>query len=137
MLVDAVRDAMLAALRARGAVLLRRGAEGPRCRQLMWPDGKLSPAVIGQSARRSSRAAPGFDGHRARRSRRMLLVEEDGVGTDASVLRRKAQPGAGAVPRARLRRRRMHIVERIYAYQGAGHSVGLHSARAERALQLA
>jgi sulfoacetaldehyde dehydrogenase len=28
------------------------------------------------------------------------------------------------------------IVERIYAYQGAGHSVGLHSTRPERALQL-
>jgi sulfoacetaldehyde dehydrogenase len=30
----------------------------------------------------------------------------------------------------------MRTVESIYAYQGAGHSVGLHSARAERALQL-
>jgi sulfoacetaldehyde dehydrogenase len=28
------------------------------------------------------------------------------------------------------------IVERIYAYQGAGHSVGLHSARSDRALEL-
>jgi sulfoacetaldehyde dehydrogenase len=30
----------------------------------------------------------------------------------------------------------MQIVESIYAYQGAGHSVGLHSTRAERALAL-
>ena len=30
----------------------------------------------------------------------------------------------------------MRIVESIYAYQGAGHSVGLHSARPEHALAL-
>ena len=30
----------------------------------------------------------------------------------------------------------MAIVENLYAYQGAGHSVGLHSALPERALQL-
>ena len=30
----------------------------------------------------------------------------------------------------------MGIVERIYAYQGAGHSVGLHTGKRERALQL-
>jgi sulfoacetaldehyde dehydrogenase len=30
----------------------------------------------------------------------------------------------------------MATVERIYAFQGAGHSVGLHSARPERALAL-
>ena len=30
----------------------------------------------------------------------------------------------------------MALVERLYAFQGAGHSVGLHSARPEQALQL-
>ena len=63
--VDAIADALLAALGARGRRAARRGAEGARCSARCSPDGKLSPAFVAQSARddranapASTRAAP-------------------------------------------------------------------------------
>jgi sulfoacetaldehyde dehydrogenase len=77
--LDAVYDATVAALRARGAVLLD-AAQKARLQAVMWPDGKLSSAVIGQSARVIA-ARAGFDDI-ARLGPLMLLVEEDGFGAD-------------------------------------------------------
>jgi sulfoacetaldehyde dehydrogenase len=47
----------------------------------------------------------------------------------------KLSPVLTLYPRRRLRSR-AEQVRRIYAFEGAGHSVGLHSRHAERALQL-
>jgi sulfoacetaldehyde dehydrogenase len=130
--LDAVYDATVAALRARGAVLLD-AAQKARLQAVMWPDGKLSSAVIGQSARVIA-ARAGFDDI-ARLGPLMLLVEEDGFGADHPFSGEKLSPVL-ALYRARDFDDAAAIVERIYAYQGAGHSVGLHSTRPERALQL-
>jgi sulfoacetaldehyde dehydrogenase len=131
-LVAQVREALLAALRARGAVLLDSAQKG-RLQALMWPDGKLSSAVIGQSAEKIARLA-GFDAIAASRPS-MLLVDEDGVGPEHPYSGEKLSPVL-ALCAARDFEDAMHIVERIYAYQGAGHSVGLHSALPQRALAL-
>jgi sulfoacetaldehyde dehydrogenase len=131
-LVDAVRDAMLAALRARGAVLLD-AAQKTRLQSLMWPGGKLSSGVIGQSAAAIA-ARAGF-ADIARAAPTMLLVDEDGFGPEHPFSGEKLSPVL-AVYHAADFAQAMRIVESIYAYQGAGHSVGLHSARADRALQL-
>lgn len=48
-IVEAVREEMLAALAARGAVLLNETQKSV-LQQLMWPEGKLSAAVTGKSA---------------------------------------------------------------------------------------
>ena len=105
-IVDAVRDRLIAALTARGAVLLS-AAQKTALGQLMWPDGKLSPAVIGQSAPaivQRALAADGAVGWAAVAQRQP--AHPDGRGRRrrhrSSVLRRKAQPGAGAVPCNRL-----------------------------------
>jgi sulfoacetaldehyde dehydrogenase len=139
--VEAARAPMLAALEKCGAVCLS-AAQKTDLQRLMWPDGHLSAAVIGKSARTiAARAAdvPGADRAGwlaiAERNPCMLIVEEEAVGPAHPYSGEKLCPvlalytvddfaGAAAA------------VERIYAYQGAGHSVGLHSARAERALRL-
>ena len=131
-LVDAIRDATLAALQARGAVLLN-AAQKATLQQLMWPDGKLSPAVIGQSATVIAQRA-GFTDIAARNPL-ILMVEEDGVGHEHPFSGEKLSPVL-ALYRAADFAAATAMVERIYAFEGAGHSVGLHSARPERALQL-
>ncbi len=141
-LVDAVRTQMLAALEERGAVLLD-GAQKATLQQLMWPDGKLSPAVIGKSAREiAERAAAASDAQGATawtalagRNPRILMVAEDGVGHDHPYSGEKLSPVL-AIYAARDFEEAANTVERIYAFEGAGHSVGLHSALPERALQL-
>ena len=131
-IVDAAYDGLLQALVASGAVLLDAGQK-TALRALMWPDGKLSPAVIGQSATLIAQRAGLVDVAARRPS--MLLVEEDGVGDAHPFSGEKLSPVLTlyrAADFAAASRR----VEQIYAFQGAGHSVGLHSANPERALTL-
>ena len=131
-LLDAVRTSAIAALQAQGAVLLST-AQKKALQAVMWPDGKLSPAVIGQSATVVAQRAGLMDV--AELSPRILLVEEDGVGEDHPFSGEKLCPvltlyGAADFDAA------VALVERIYTFQGAGHSVGLHSALPARALRL-
>lgn len=131
-LVDAVRAPMIAALEARGAVLLN-AAQKASLQTLMWPEGKLSPAVIGQSATEIARQAGWAE--IAARKPRILMVEEDGVGHEHPYSGEKLSPVL-ALYHAVDFDAAARIVEEIYAFEGAGHSVGLHSAVAERAVQL-
>ncbi len=130
--IDAVRSKLLAALAARGAVLLD-AAQKAKLQGLMWPDGKLSSAVIGKSAAHIA-AQAGFDAL-AKASPRILMVAEDGFGAEHPFSGEKLSPVL-AIYTARDFADAARIVERIYAFQGAGHSVGLHSQLPERALEL-
>lgn len=125
-------DAMVAALRRRGAVLL-----GPQQKaQLgakMWPDGKLSALATGQSATVVAERA-GLP-EVAALAPRMLLVEESGFGAAHPFSGEKLSPVL-ALYRAADFAQAKEIVRRIYQWQGAGHSVGLHTTRPEQALQL-
>ncbi len=141
--VAAVHEALLAALMARGAVMLDAPRKAELAR-LMWPEGKLSPAVIGQSATviagRAAEAA-GDEASRvawravAARAPRILLVEEDGVGHDHPFSGEKLSPVLAVYTVADFAAAAAQVA-RIYAFEGAGHSVGLHTAREERALEL-
>lgn len=131
-IVDAVYEAALAALAAQGGVLLDAAGKA-RLQALMWPDGKLSPQAIGQSAVRIAERA-GLDAVAALQPR-MLLVEEQGCGPDHPFSGEKLSPVL-TVYRARDFADAQAIVARIYAYMGAGHSVSLHTARPQRALEL-
>lgn len=130
-IVDAVYDAMLAALAAQGGVLLDAAGKA-QLQALMWPDGKLSPQAIGQSAALIAERA-GLPAAAARP--RMLLVEEQGCGPDHPFSGEKLSPVL-TVYRARDFADAQAIVARIYAYMGAGHSVSLHTAQPQRALDL-
>jgi sulfoacetaldehyde dehydrogenase len=131
-LLDAVHDRMIAALEAVGAVMLDAGRKAA-LQRVMWPDGKLSQGVIGQSARVIAERAGLADV--AERNPRILMVQEDAVGDDHPYSGEKLSPVL-AIYRARDFDDAAQVVARIYAHQGAGHSVGLHSAVPERALQL-
>ena len=140
-IVRAARPALLAAMHARAAILLDKQQKAT-LQKLMWPDGKLSAAVIGQSARTiAERAATLDDGDRARWLQvaaldpSILMVDEDGIGPDHPYSGEKLCPVLAlydAIDFAAA----AATVERIYAYQGAGHSVGLHSSLPERAVLL-
>ena len=139
--VEAARASLLAALEARGAVLLEPARKNALAR-LMWQEGKLSPAVIGQSAAEIARRALAVDPEGrdawqriAERNARVLLVDEDGVGDDHPYSGEKLSPVLALYTVADFDAAAA-MVERIYAYQGAGHSVGLNTAREERALEL-
>jgi len=139
--VDAVRAKMLSALKDRGAVMLA-DAQKTTLQKLMWPEGKLSAAVIGQSARVIAERAAEVDGANraawqaiAEADPRILMVAEDGVGHGHPFSGEKLSPVL-AVYAARDFDEAAATVARIYSYEGAGHSVGLHSAVPERALSL-
>lgn len=129
-LVEAVYDRMLAALAARGAVRLD-GAQKAALERLMWPDGKLSARAIGQSAQAIAHGA-GLD---QLSGAKVLMVEESGIGPSHPYSGEKLSPVL-AVYRARDFDDAKRTVARLYAHQGAGHSVSLHSTRDERALDL-
>jgi len=140
-LVDAARAAVLAALEARGAVMLD-AAQKAVLQTLMWPEGRLSAMVIGQSARTIAERAAAQDAagrHAwlaiAERNPRILMVAEDGVGRTHPFSGEKLSPVL-TVYAARDFDEAAATVTRIYGYEGAGHSVGLHSTVAQRALRL-
>ncbi len=131
-LVEAIADRMLAALGRRECVLVNCD-DRERLEAFMWPDGKLSPAVIGQAAHviasRAQLEEP------ATRTARVLLVQETGIGPAHRFSGEKLSPVL-TVYRARDFEEAKAIVRRIYGYQGAGHSVSLHSKIDARALDL-
>ncbi len=134
-IVQSVREAMLAALAERGAVLLD-ASQKAALQRLMWPDGKLSPAVIGQSATVIAQRA-GLDAVAGQKPR-ILMVDEDstdGFGAGHPFSGEKLSPVL-TVYTAKDFDDAVRIVGRVYAFQGAGHSVGLHSRVPERALRL-
>ena len=128
--VAQAREAVLAALARQGAPLLD-ALHKAKLQQLMWPDGHLSPAVIGQSAALIAERA-GFPNLEAARA---LVVEETGCGPDFPFSGEKLSPVLTlyTVPDFAAA---TEMVRRIYAHQGAGHSVSLHSKLDERALEL-
>ena len=131
----AVHAPLLAELQAQGAVLLDTDGKAA-LQRLMWPDGKLSAAATGQSAAVIAERA-GLSAVAASRPR-VLLVEEDpvdGFGPEFPFSGEKLSPVL-TIYTATDFDDALRIVRRLYAYQGAGHSVGLHSTRPERALRL-
>ena len=130
--LEPVADAMLAALARQGCVRLA-GPDRAKLREAMWPGGKLSPAVIGQSvaviAKHAGLADP------AAHAARALLVDGEAVGPDDPFSGEKLSPVL-AVYRVRDFEAAKELVRRIYAFQGAGHSVSLHSTVEARALDL-
>jgi sulfoacetaldehyde dehydrogenase len=131
-LVEAIADRMLAALAAQGCVEVK-GEDRKRLESTMWPDGKLSAAVIGQSVAAIAQRAGLSDPAAAKA--RALLVAETGAGPAHRFSGEKLAPVL-TVYRVPDFDSAKALVARIYEYQGAGHSVSLHSKRPERALDL-
>jgi sulfoacetaldehyde dehydrogenase len=129
-IVDAVYEAAMAALEREGGVLLD-VEETARLRSTMWPDGRLSPAVTAQDAGRIAAAA----GLPRALDAAFLMVAETGAGAEHPFSGEKLSPVL-AVYRARDFAHAAGIVAAIYAYEGAGHSVGIHTGDDAHALEL-
>jgi sulfoacetaldehyde dehydrogenase len=122
-IVDAVYDAMMAALEREGGALLT-ADEKSRLQSRMWPEGKLAPTLMAQSAAKIA-ALAGLERAAALQDVGFLMVEESGVGPDHPYSGEKLSPVL-AVYRAKNFDEACARVRAIYAFQGAGHSVSYH-----------
>lgn len=123
-ILDAVYTDAMAALTAAGGVMLN-AAEKAKLQATMWPNGKLSAAVTAQKASRIAELA-GLDDARCRNAR-FLMVEETGTGQGYPFSGEKLSPVLTVYRVCDFDAACQQVAE-IYAYQGAGHSVGIHSA---------
>jgi sulfoacetaldehyde dehydrogenase len=128
----AVHDRLVAALAREGGVLLDAG-ETRRLQTAMFAGGKLAPAFVAQSAGVIA-ARAGLE-RPAVRDARFLVVAETGVGSGHPFSGEKLSPVL-ALYRADDFAAAAALAERLLRYQGAGHSVGLHTGVPERALEL-
>ena len=130
--VGAVASALITAFTREGGVLLD-GEETRRLEQEMFPDGRLSPNVIAKAApaiaARAGLVRPELD------SARFLFVEETGVGPAHPFSGEKLSPVL-ALYRVADFAAATDLAARLLAFQGAGHSVGLHTRNPERAVAL-
>ncbi|MBL8478022.1 MAG: aldehyde dehydrogenase family protein [Sterolibacteriaceae bacterium] len=131
-ILDAVYSGAMAALTAAGGMLLDAG-EKARLQAAMWPEGKLAAKVTAQDAPRIAQIA-GLESE-ALQTARFLMVEETGAGPEFPFSGEKLSPVL-AVYRARDFDHACAIVGDIYAFQGAGHSVSIHSADDAHILRL-
>jgi sulfoacetaldehyde dehydrogenase len=130
--IAAVYDALVAAFAAEGGVLLT-SSEARQLEAAMFGRGKLAPGFIAQSAG-SIAARAGLDRPEAR-SAKFLIVAETGVGPGHPFSGEKLSPVL-ALYSADDFAAAAALADRLLRYQGAGHSVGLHTRLPERALQL-
>lgn len=128
-----VYDETMAALRSQGGYLLTAEEKG-RLREVMWPGGKLSPAVTAQPPEKIA-ALVGLDRPEARAAE-FFLVEEDGVGPDFPFSGEKLSVVLTVYRYtdfdAALRR-----IQDLLDHQGAGHSCGIHTRSEELARTVA
>ena len=123
-IVEAAYGQAVNALIAQGGVLLD-SDDRQRLLQFMFPQGKLSAQATAQSAPEIARRA-GLKNPDASAGR-FLMVTETGAGADHPFSGEKLSPVL-AIWRVADFDTAVAMVARIYSYQGAGHSVGLHSA---------
>lgn len=131
--IDAVvYDEAIAALSRLGGVLVD-ASDKARLQQALWPNGKLSGVLIAQSAPTIAETA-GLHLAKAH-SAAFLMVEEDGFGPRCPFSGEKLSPVLTIYKAANFEDA-VRIVSQIYAYQGAGHSVSLHSRTPDQAMRL-
>lgn len=128
--VDAIYDDFMAALaKAGGARITDEAAIVAK----LWPDGHLNRSVIAQDADKMLQAL-GMELD-VPAGTKFLAVETKGIGPDHPLSGEKLSRVA-ALYRARDFDDALKITSEIMAYQGAGHSVGLHSNDPDRAIHI-
>lgn len=122
--------ALLAALAGEGGVLLD-AEEKQRLENALFAEGKLASQWVGKSATEIA-AGAGLDGERFGAAR-FLIVPEVGAGKAYPFSGEKLSPVLTFYAVADFAEA-LALTDRIYAYQGRGHSVGLHGATDAEAL---
>ena len=122
-IVEAVYAGMLAELAKAGGALLD-AQEKEQLRAAMWPNGNLNPAIMARPVADIVRLAgltrEGLAGAK------FLMVEEAGVGGKFPFSGEKLSLVL-TIYRVRDFNHAFDTVREIYAHQGAGHSVGIHT----------
>ena len=120
---ESIYDEAIGALRREGGYLLS-GPEADRLRELMWPQGKLSPGVIAQPPEKLA-AEAGLGGEGAGEAE-FFMVEEKGVGPDHPFSGEKLSVVL-TIYRYSTFDEAIELTQRILDHQGAGHSCGIHT----------
>lgn len=128
--VDAVYEDFVAAMAAEGGAKI---SDADRVIDKLWVKGTLNRDVIAQDGDKMV-AALGFDGE-VPSDTRFLAVETDGIGPDHPLSGEKLSRVL-ALYRAKDFEDATQTVTRILNHQGAGHSVGIHTADDNRAVKL-
>ena len=128
--VDAIYDEFLTALAKAGGARVKDEAQ---IVAKLWPDGHLNRSVIAQDADKMLAALGMADAVPA--DTKFLAVETSGIGPDHPLSGEKLSRVA-ALYRATDFDDAIATTAKILAHQGAGHSVGLHSANDGRAIAL-
>jgi len=131
--LTSVYDTLVSALESQGAKLLT-ADEQEKLQQLMWPEGNLNSAVIARPAHQIAEMAE-IDCS-AMSDVKVLLVQESQAGSAYPFSGEKLCPVL-TLYRAEDFDGALAQVAEIYAYQGAGHSVGIHTADDARPMQIA
>jgi sulfoacetaldehyde dehydrogenase len=131
-LVDAIYDAGLSALERAGGYRAT-PAEKERIQRALWPDGKLSRALI---ARDADVFARGCGLPTTAEQKKFFMVEDTGIGRDFPFSGEKLSLVL-TVYRAKNFEDAIGVANRILAFQGRGHSVGLHTKDVKRGRVLA
>ncbi len=130
--VAAIADALLAALAHEGGVLLS-ATETAQLARTMFAGGRLAPAVVAQGAATIARLA-GLT-RPSVRDARFLIVEEAGVGREHPFSGEKLSPVLAFYHAPDFAAATARATE-LLRFQGAGHSVGLHTRTTDRARDL-
>ena len=131
-ILERVHEPMLAELVKAGGALLD-SSEKRKLQAAMWPDGKLSPDIMARPVESILKVA-GI-ARKELRGAKFLMVDETGVGKDSPFSGEKLSlvltvykvPDFDAA---------FSLIKKIYAYQGAGHSVGIHTRNDARVMRL-
>lgn len=122
-IVEAVYARTLGELTKAGGALLD-ATEKEKLRAAMWPGGKLNPAIMARPVADILKIA-GID-RPALRDAKFLMVEETGIGGKFPFSGEKLSLVL-TLYRVRDFDHAFDTVREIYAHQGAGHSVGIHT----------
>jgi len=117
---ERIYQPMLSELQKAGGMLLD-ALEKAKLQAAMWRDGKLSAEVMARPVEDILKLA-GL----APRAAKFLIVEESGVG-EASPFSGEKLSLVLTLYKSASFEEAFDLVRRIYAYQGAGHSVGIHT----------
>lgn len=131
-LVDAIYDQAMAALERVGGYRAS-AIEKEKIQRALWPDGKLSRTLI---ARDADVLARGCGLPAAAEQKKFFMVEETGIGRDFPFSGEKLSLVL-TVYRAKDFEDAIDVANRILAFQGRGHSVGLHTKDLKRGRKLA
>lgn len=127
--IDAVYDAFVSAMARAGGTLVE---DEKGIVEKLWPGGQLNRAVVAQDADKMIEAL----GLNVPSGTEYILVPTCGIGPEHPLSGEKLSRVL-ALYRAPDFNTAVEVTRKIQMYQGAGHSVGLHSAEGDRAMVLA